>query len=401
MEKPVPFSEARVRAIKPPDADREYHKDSQFPGLQLCVTANGAKTYYFVKRISGRPTRVRLGTVEQLSVAAARKAAATVTGAVATGKNPQQDRRDKRQEPTLGDLFAHWMLHAKAHKKPKSYLEDERQYNASLKPWQHRRLSTIKKADVQALHANMGQENGIYAANRLLALLRAMFNKADDLGFRGDNPCHGIKLFREQSRDRFLQPDELSAFFTALATEPNVRDFYLALLLTGARRSNVQSMRWEDIELQAGFWRIPGEATKGGIPVIVPLVGPLLAILNERKANANGTPWVFPGRDGKAMANPKGAWKRILARSRLGDLHPHDLRRSLGSWMAGQNTSLTIIGRALGHRTPQATMVYARLAIDPVREAVDRAATAMLTIGGQTKMLTGEPVKQEANADGT
>jgi integrase len=69
----------------------------------------------------------------------------------------------------------------------------------------------------------------------------------------------------------------------------------------------------------------------------------------------------------------------------------HDLRRSLGSWMAGQNTSLTIIGKALGHRTPQSTMVYARLAIDPVRKAVNKAATAMLTIGGQTKLLAAEP----------
>jgi hypothetical protein len=68
--------------------------------------------------------------------------------------------------------------------------------------------------------------------------------------------------------------------------------------------------------------------------------------------------------------------------------------------MAGQNTSLTIIGRALGHRTPQATAVYARLTIDPVREAVDRAATAMLTIGGQTAMLTVEQTGKEGADDG-
>jgi integrase len=293
------------------------------------------------------------------------------------------------------------MLHARAHKRPKSYNEDERQYNATLKPWEHRRLTTILKADVQALHAKMGQENGIYAANRLLALLRAMFNKADDLGYRGGNPCNGIKLFREQSRDRFLQPDELASFFAALNTEPDVKDFFITLLLTGARRGNVQAMAWEDIDLNGGYWRIPGESAKGGLPIIVPLVGPLLTILNERRANANGSPWVFPGRNGKPMANPKCAWARILTHAGLNDLHPHDLRRSLGSWMAGQNTSLTIIGRALGHRTPQATMVYARLAIDPIREAVDKATTAMLTVGGQTNMLTVELPKAEGSDNET
>jgi integrase len=175
-----------------------------------------------------------------------------------------------------------------------------------------------------------------------------------------------------------------------------VRDFYVALLLTGGRRSNVQAMRWEDLDLTAGYWRIPGEAAKAGLSIIVPIVAPLAAILNERKTAGNGSPWVFPGRKGKHMANPKHAWRRILDRAGLQNLRPHDLRRSLGSYMAGQNASLSIIGRALGHRTPQATAVYARLAIDPIREAVEQATTVMLTIGGQAKLLTKEEGQDDA-----
>ena len=84
-----------------------------------------------------------------------------------------------------------------------------------------------------------------------------------------------------------------------------------------------------------------------------------------RAETANGSPWVFPGRKGKHIANPKEAWKRICTAAEVSNLHPHDLRRSLGSWMAGQNTSLPIIGRALGHKTAVATMVYSRLSLDP------------------------------------
>ena len=213
-----------------------------------------------------------------------------------------------------------------------------------------------------------------------------MFNKADELGYHGENPAKRIKLFREQSRDRFLQPDELKAFFAALEGEDDiVRDFYMMLLMTGARRFNVQTMAWADVDMQAGYWRIP--ETKAGMPVLVPLVAPALAILVARSETANGSRWVFPGRKGKHIANPKGAWARIVERAALVDVRPHDLRRSLGSWMAGQNTSLPIIGRALGHKTAVATMVYSRLSLDPVREAVDRATAAMLVAGGQTRLL--------------
>jgi integrase len=261
-------------------------------------------------------------------------------------------------------------------------------------------LSTIKKADVQALHARVGTENGIYQANRLLALVRSMFNKAEELGYRGDNPGQKIKLFKEQSRDRFLQPGELKAFFAALDAEDDiVRDFYIMLLLTGARRSNVEAMAWADVDLQAAYWRIP--ETKAGMPVVVPLVAPALTILMARADMANGSPWVFPGRKGKHIANPKDAWKRLVKHAGLSDVRPHDLRRSLGSWMAGQNTSLPIIGRALGHKTAVATMVYSRLSLDPVREAVDRATSAMLAAGGQTKLLEGHSTPTtEGNSDG-
>ena len=156
----------------------------------------------------------------------------------------------------------------------RTWPEDERQYKTFLKPWEHRKLSSIRKADVQALHAKVGEKNGRYAANRLLALIRAMFNKAPDMGFTGSNPTTGIKKFPEEKRDRFLHGDELKKFFDALSQEPDplFRDFFMVSLLTGARRANVQAMQWQDIDFQAGIWRIPD--TKSGKPVVVPLVSP-------------------------------------------------------------------------------------------------------------------------------
>jgi integrase len=380
------FTEAKIKALTTPASGRAWHYDTKASGLCVCRTAAGGCSFYFYKWLNGRPVRMLLGKWPDISVDQARKAASTAMGQIAAGRDPEAERRQRRQEPTIKNLWDHWLLYAKAHKKPNSVYEDELKYNKFLNPWSSRRLSSIRKADVQSLHSKVGVENGVYQANRLLALVRSMFNKAEEIGHRGDNPAKNIKLFREQSRDRFLQPDELKAFFAALESEvPLVRDFYMMLLLTGARRSNVESMRWSDVDLQAAYWRIP--ETKAGMPVVIPLVAPALTILMVRAESANGSEWVFPGRKGKHIANPKGAWIRIVKGAGVSDVRPHDLRRSLGSWMAGQNVSLPIIGRALGHKTAVATMVYSRLSLDPVREAVDRATAAMLAAGGQTKLL--------------
>ena len=92
--------------------------------------------------------------------------------------------------------------------------------------------------------------------------------------------------------------------------------------------------------------------------------------------------FVFPGgtRSGH-MWNPKKGWRRVLDRAGIADLRIHDLRRSLGSWQAKTGASLAIIGKSLGHKTASATMIYARLDQDPVREAQGRAIGAMLAAG--------------------
>jgi len=389
------FTEARVRDLQPPATGREYHKDKKVRGLQVCITAAGTATYYFVRRIDGKPSRVKIGRVEEWSLSDARDRANELAGDISRGRNPIAEARVRREQPTLQDLFDHWLQHARQHKR--TWPEDERQYRAFLKRWSGRRLGSIKKADVQALHAKLGQKNGIYAANRLIALLRAMFNKADDIGWTGANPAAGIKKFREQSRDRFLQPDELRAFFQALDEEAGLfRDYFLLCLFTGARRSNVAAMRWQDIDLGLGYWRIPD--TQSGEPVVVPLVEPAARVLQTRRLAADGSPWVFPTRSKTGhLMEPKVAWRRICKAAGLEDLRIHDLRRSLGSWQATGGTSLPIIGRMLGHKQTSSTSIYARLCLDPVRESAADATARMLLAGGRT--ADGKVIEEKGKVD--
>lgn len=376
------FSKTRLHALSRPAKGRVYHYDEKTAGLCLCVTAAGTKTFYCYRWANGRPIRIRIGKFPEVTVERARKQAAALNGAIAKGEDPQALRIAARHEPTLGMLHQHWMeSYAKLHKK--SWREDERQYNQFLKPWRNRRLSAIQKREVQALHTRIGELNGHYAANRLLALVRAMFNKAGDIGYDGRNPAVGVKKFKEQARDRFLQPEEVPRFFEALQHEPNavLRDLILMMLLTGARRANVEAMAWEDVNVNTGVWRIPD--TKIGEPMLVHLCPTALEILQRRQANRDGSAWVFPtaSRTGHVV-DPKFAWKRLVKRAGLSDLRLHDLRRTLGSWQAATGASLCVIGKTLGHKRASTTQVYARLNLDPVRQSVDKATRAILGAAG-------------------
>jgi integrase len=190
----------------------------------------------------------------------------------------------------------------------------------------------------------------------------------------------------------------LPRFFAALteATEL-IQDFVLVSLLCGARRSNVQAMKWCDIDFTTRLWRIPPEQSKNKMVVVVPLSPPVLGILERRRAAGNGSAWVFPSpRPGRAghLVEPKRGWRAILKRAGLDDVRLHDLRRSLGSWLAISGTSMPIIGKALGHTQLKATEIYARLSLDPVAAAVEEAGNAMLAAGNGNSIVK-QPQQEE------
>jgi integrase len=313
----------------------------------------------------------------------ARKEVARMIGEIAQGNDPAGDRRKARGETTVGELFALYLDgHAKPHKR--SWKEDQAQYERYLARWKARRLSQVHRGDVAALHAKIGRENGHYAANRLLALLSAMFNFAATLGFKGGNPAHGVKKFKEQSRDRFLHADEIKAFFAALSDEAEPwPDLFTLSLLTGARKSNVLAMKWADLDLTRGLWRIGEAESKNKEPLLCVLHPAAVEILRRRAdANAgkdNPNEYVFPSHGGTGhVTETKTAWKRIVTRAQIKDIRLHDLRRTLGSWQAATGASLSILGRTLGHKNVATTTVCGRLV-----EITQRGAAGHVGLPGQ------------------
>lgn len=424
----INFTKAKIQALTSGSKKRVWFYDTAEKGLMVQVTETGAKSFYLYKKVNRVPEKMFIGVFPDTTVEMARKSAIDLKGQVVRGENPQDKKRKERQEETFGAFFQRYLEnHSKVFKKSWKY--DEREVNKFLKPFFNRKLTEIKNSEIRLLHETILKENGLYQANRILERVRSIYNKALEWGWEGINPAIGIKKYKEKSRDRFILPHEMPHLISAIKLEKNetARDYLWMLLLTGARRTNTVQMRWEEINWHQKLWRIPD--SKNGEPLIIPLVDQAIEILVNRKKNGTSE-WVFPSDfdPQKHLVNIKRAWRRVLARATvsmwrkeerlsevferccwldrdgdylvpfvkeirsraekmnvtlpkgLDDIHIHDIRRTLGSYQAINGSSLQIIGRSLGHKSTQATQVYARLIIDPVRTSVQSAVDSMLSI---------------------
>lgn len=389
------FTKRAIERIEIPERLITYH-DTQTRGLKLVARPTGRKIFLLYRKVNGHPERFTIGHFPDITLEQARIKVAEMNAHIAQGRHPKSIRAERKHEMTLGECFEQFMeRHAKIHKK--SWKGDQDRFQRELTMWRKRPLSDIHRNDIQTLHNQIGTERSIYAANHLLALLKTLFNKAIEWGWEHPNPTKGIKKFKEKSRERFLQADELPRFFEALALEENgtARDFIFMCLFTGARRGNVRSMRWEHVFLTRGTWEIP--ETKNGESHTLPLVPEAVSLLKERfKNRTEDCPWVFPG-TGKSghLYETRKAWSRVLLRAELKNLRLHDLRRSMGSWQAATGASLSIIGKTLAHKHTATTAIYARLNLDPVRAAMEKATRAMFAAAHQDQSGTKDPISVE------
>jgi integrase len=380
------FTKGNIDSLPLPEDKYIMLHDEKTPGLVLRVYPSGVKSFFLYRWTNHKPEYVSIGRYPALTPEQARRKAATLNAEIGAGKNPAEEKRNIRAEMSLGELFERYLEnHAKKHKRTWKY--DESMFRGYFSHWRNRRISTITRREVQTLHSRMGTENGEHQANRAFAMLRTVFEKGREWGYAGENPCFKLKRFAEESRERYLQPKELPVFFQAVMAEPNEmeRYFLLMLLYTGARKSNVLSMAWENISFELKIWNIPASQSKNKTAYTIPLVSPALEILTRRKDENHGSPWVFPSTSKNGhLVEPKKAWGRLLKQSGIENLRMHDLRRTLGSWMAITGSSLLTISYALGHKIASlsVTAVYARANVDPIRVDMERAVRTMLRKGG-------------------
>ena len=413
---------------------QQIHWDDNLPNFGVRVYPTNRKAFVISYRLNGRKHIMTLGAYGVLTLDRARKKAQRELAAVIDGNDPLEKRRSLARGEQVADLCNTYMeRHAKVHKK--SWLDDQRYINKHILPAVGSvPVKAVQRDDVAKLHGRIGRDRP-YAANRILEILAKMFDLAVIWGYVDEgwpNPARRIKKFAEEKRDRWVTPQELPMLARAIDEESNLyaRKALWFYLLTGLRKQEVLRLLWSDIDWELREACI-GE-TKSGRKHYLPLSDPALILL-EKLPRVEGNPYVFPGdREGQHLVNINKPWRRVRDRAtvklwaaddagetsklvakltnRLGreptrkeveeaatfdlpigiaDVRLHDLRRTVGSWLAQAGNSLHLIGRVLNHSTTDATQVYARFAQDHVRVALENHARQLFaTVNGtQTETL--------------
>ena len=236
-------------------------------------------------------------------------------------------------------------------------------------------LKAITTPMAVKLHQRIAK-NGRVEANRVVKLMNQMFSQSEKLveGMRGaPNPCKDVDRFKEKSRTRYFDVQELVRLRAALEDEPAwlsaMLRFYLA---SGLRKDELLSLPWSAIHLNSaeGAYLDVAE-TKGVRDLHLALTDDMVQILLSIPRTSEQ--WVFPSpvNPERHLEDFRRHWRRVRSKADLSDGTIHDMRRTTGSLMAQAGVSLHAIAQVLNHSSTEVTKIYARLSRDSQHEALE------------------------------
>lgn len=375
------FTDRKIAALESSEKT-EWYYDDKCNGL--AIRNAKTKSFYWHGTRNQKYQRKAIAATNRISVEEARAIVLEMNGKLARGENPIQK---PQIVLTLQALFEKYQLEyvqinaTRPRQRPKTIKENQGMFRRYLsKKWGNVAINDITRDQIVELHQRIGENNGEYAANRLITLLKSLFSRAVEWELTQNNPCSNIRKFKEQSRDRVLQPNEKAAFWKALHEEKNVdfRDFLLLAIYTGQRKSNILAIRWEEIDFKRGVWTIPADKFKTKRVHEVALIPAALDVLKSRQNGQSG--YVFA--DDNKMGHfwrPERLWTAFCKRAGLDDLRIHDLRRTLASAQLNDGVQLSDISKVLGHTNTKTTKIYAIPSLEYQRKLIQKAVSELRT----------------------
>jgi integrase len=372
------LTDARVAAIAPPAAGQQEHKDDLVTGLRLRVGAGGRKAWIVRTRAGGKPINKTLGAYPVLGLADARDAARGLLIQIAKDGAP-------REKKTFGEAASHWIDNiAKA--RNVSWRNQERRLEIHILPhWRDRALGGITRGDVRDLIDGI---DGKIAPSRALAIIKTVMRYACYRDWLEVSPADAIPPPGvDVPRDRFLPMAELARVYRAadLLGYPWA-GFVRLLVLTGQRRTEVGTMRWADVDLEARTWVIPSENSKNDRAQLVPLPVQAAELL-ARQPRIGDFVWTSDGETHiSGYSRAKMRIDTFLGDPPLAAWRFHDLRRTVATHTVRLGVSEEVVERLLNHAPRGVTQkVYALHRYEPEKRAalqlwadeVDRAVSAL------------------------
>jgi len=367
-------------------ADKDYFVwDSEVKGFSCRVWPSGKKTYMFVYRspLNQKKVFFKIGVHGNITVDEARIEAKKLSSAVASGHDPREQKQEKIIEQKQSMLFGYFFSIFKEKYMTTDY-KDQGRNNMSLANvhvlprFAENKLDEITARDIKQFLESLSHITT--TANRCFALLSIMFKKAEEWEYLPpkSNPCTGVKKYKENKKQRFLDRSELLKLEESLNQQEReqkgsyytVNALRLALYI-GCRKSNILKLEWENVHLKEHYVFLPDTKIGEGACPLNKKAYDLLVSLKRQEGN----PYVFPGKvPGKPLAEIKTAWRQILKRAGIKDFRFHDLRHSFASLSLSQGVDLYTVSKLLGHKNIATTTRYAHLELEKLKDASNKMA---------------------------
>jgi integrase len=339
-------------AIKPGE-DRREIPDAYLRGLYFIVQPTGARTWAVRYRFGGRSRKYTIGPYPAVDLAAARKLGAAALRTVAEGRDPFEAKRQliASHGDSVAAVVAQFVeRHCKRKYRPRPLREAQRYLNNYIVArWGSRPINQITRRDVRDMLESIVEDSPV-AANRLHGITRKFFGWAVEHDILPASPVNGLRpLAVEHARERILDDRELAAVWRGAEKMGGPFGCVVQLLiLTGARKSEVAGMRWDEVGLGAALWTLPGNRTKNGRLLELPLSHQAVSIIKV-SPRITGSPFVFSASGVGPINNWSFSKGLIDEASGVSGWVFHDLRRTCASGMAKLGVSLPVIEKVLNH----------------------------------------------------
>ena len=337
-------------------ADKPYYvADKDLPNLLVRV-GKTKKTFYVNRWFDGKSVYVRIGDAGLMNPALARDKAYTIVGKMSEGADP---RRPDQTRVTLRQAYEDFKRERKL--RPGTLRTYDSVFKNYYGEYLDKPLASITEDLVIEIHTKLGNSGQEQYANQVSRTFRSLFNFAkakyrhsDGTRLLGTNPVHALKerklWYRAKRRKTFLDEDQIPAWLRYLEQMPNrvAADLYLLLLLTGLRREEAVTMRWENVDMDRGYFSISDSTTKNGDEHTLPMTPRVREIFESRLKNrVNG--YVFPGADGH-VTNIRRQRDQLVKASKI-VFTPHDLRRTFTTAAESLDINRYLLKKLLNHRT--------------------------------------------------
>ena len=386
MDTKINFTKTTIEGLLPPDQGRVTYHDSKQPGLQLRVSDKGTKTFCVRSSLHGKSIRVTLGRFPKITVEQARKHTKQHLSTLVTGKNPNALKRAERSvgitlRQCMDDFFeTKFKLKENT---VKNYKSTTHQY---LSDWLDKPLISISRDDIEKRHREISLKFPT-RANTTMRILRAFFEYAHAKYEDEDgnptvlhNPVrrltHTKSWNKESRRDTYIKSMDLPLWWEAINTAPEwldstdpelIRDYMKLIILTGLRRTEAASIKWQYIDFDHKTLTIPGTETKNGHTHSLPLSDALYSLFMSRHPNESY--FVFPGKGSTGhFKEPKKPIYKIREKSGV-YFTLHDLRRTFITMANNIGVRDYTLKRLVNHRnTNDVTDGYIVTDIEQLRE---------------------------------